>query len=150
MGSVSIFTALCERNPLVTVTFASQRPVMQSFAVFSVFSLIKLLNIQLSCQWFEISWHSCDFIKRFHMSLNCKNHNSCNCNKYICFWILPTHHPQAMGYALWISGTKLITSKLWYVYCECLGQNWFLASYDMHIVNIWDKSDNGHAMGCLM
>ena len=49
--------ALCEGNP--PLDSPHKGPVMQSSGVFFDVSLNKLLNIQLSYQWFEISWCSC-------------------------------------------------------------------------------------------
>ena len=60
METLSPLLALCEGNPLVTSGFPSQMARMESFDIFFVVSLNKLLNKQLSCQWFVMSWCSCD------------------------------------------------------------------------------------------
>ena len=52
--TLSMLLALCEGNPLVFGVFSSQRPVMQSFDVFSDLCLKKWLSKQSRCWRFEM------------------------------------------------------------------------------------------------
>ena len=61
MESFSVFLALCEGNPPITVEFPSQRPVTRSFAVFFFLGLKQQLSKQWRRRWFETPsrslWH---------------------------------------------------------------------------------------------
>ena len=60
METLSTSFALCEGKPPIIGNSPHKRPVMCSLGVFFSGSLKKLLNILLSCWWFEMVWHSCD------------------------------------------------------------------------------------------
>ena len=59
-GTLSALLALCERNPLVTGGFPSQRASNGSFDVFFCLSLNNQLHKMSICRWFETEWRSCD------------------------------------------------------------------------------------------
>ena len=65
METCSMLLALCERNPLVTGGFPSQRPVTWSFDIFFDLRLNKWLSNQPRHRWIEMPlcslWHHCDW-----------------------------------------------------------------------------------------
>ena len=61
-GSVFRVTGLCERNPLVTGGFPSQRPVTRSFNVFFDLRRNKRFSKQPKRRWFETPSRSFDVI----------------------------------------------------------------------------------------
>ena len=60
MEMLSALLALRAWNPPVTSGSPHKGPIKWIFDIFFVVGLSKLLNKQSRCQWFKMSWHSCD------------------------------------------------------------------------------------------
>ena len=59
MEMLSVLLALCEGNPMVTSGLPHKGTAVQSFDVFFVVIMNKLLNKQLRGQYFEVEWYAC-------------------------------------------------------------------------------------------
>ena len=74
-GSVFRVTGLCERNPLVTGGFPSQRPVTRSFNVFFDLRWNKRFSKQPKRRWFETPsrsvWRHCNGVVVIHCTSFC-------------------------------------------------------------------------------
>ena len=155
---LSTLLALCERNLLVTSGFLSQR--QQTFDVFFVVSLNKLLNKQLSRLWFEMPWCSCNLTVKTNFSKIfpklAREHVIRNAGwtqwEIMRFYssginILFFGHINKYGYvvkchykAIWydmIFHAYSFTSKLWGVSCEYFRENWMCQIAPHYIYTIW-------------